>query len=60
MNWSDPGTFFAMGGHGIYVWGSMGVTTLAFCVEWLMLQQRRKSALLQIRQKQTAENEITQ
>jgi len=60
MNWSDPGSFFAMGVHGVYVWGAIGVTMLALCVEGLMLQQRRKSALRQIKRQQNTTSETTQ
>jgi heme exporter protein D len=24
MNWGSASEFFAMGGHGLYVWGSFG------------------------------------
>ena len=41
-SWSD---FFAMGGYGVYVWGSVGVFALFMLVEMLMLRQRRRAAL---------------
>ena len=33
--------FFHMGGYGLYVWGSFGVTALAMIVEPLLLRQQR-------------------
>lgn len=30
-HWQD---FFAMGGHGLYVWGSVGVVFAALLAEW--------------------------
>lgn len=34
-----------MGGYGQYVWGSVAITVVALCTEWLLLSQRRKVAL---------------
>ncbi len=45
MNWTNPAEFFAMGGYGQYVWGSVAITVVALCTEWLLLSQRRKVAL---------------
>ncbi|AEC20380.1 hypothetical protein PT7_1840 [Pusillimonas sp. T7-7] len=45
MNWTSPAEFFAMGGYGQYVWGSVAVTLVVLCAEWLLLRQRRKAAL---------------
>ena len=28
MNWNSPAEFFAMGGYGLYVWGSYAVTVV--------------------------------
>lgn len=46
MNWGSAGEFFAMGGYGLYVWGSYGVSALAVAVELLGLAARRKRARL--------------
>nr|WP_291750647.1 heme exporter protein CcmD [Limnobacter sp. UBA3528] len=40
-----------MGGYGQYVWGSVAVTLVALCTEWLLLRQRRKAALSQVKRK---------
>lgn len=43
--WNSWGQFFAMGGYGVYVWGSVGVFALFMLVEMLALRQRRRAAL---------------
>lgn len=47
MNWHSASEFFAMGGHGLYVWGSYGVALLLMVVEPLLAAKRRKEALRQ-------------
>ncbi len=42
MNWGD---FFAMGGYGLYVWGSYGVTVLCMAVEVILLLSRKRTLL---------------
>ena len=43
MNWSSWSEFIAMGGYGLYVWGSFGVTALLMVVEVASLRARRKA-----------------
>jgi heme exporter protein D len=33
MTWGSVNEFLAMGGYGLYVWGSYGVTILCIAVE---------------------------
>ena len=40
MNWSE---FFAMGGYGMYVWGSYGITALALILNLYLPWRRRKA-----------------
>jgi heme exporter protein D len=40
--WSSASDFLAMGGYGLYVWGSFGVTALALLMELLALRGRRR------------------
>ena len=40
MNWGSASEFFAMGGYGLYVWGSFGVTFAALLVEALLARKR--------------------
>lgn len=46
MKW---GEFFAMNGYAFYVWGSYGVAFLVFAVEILLVRNRRKKALRDLR-----------
>ena len=39
----DWGKFFEMGGYGLYVWGSYGVTALVMIGELLMLRIRKRN-----------------
>lgn len=49
MQWNNASEFFAMGGYGFYVWGSFGLCALAMIAEPLLVCQRRKQALKNIR-----------
>lgn len=40
-NWSDWSAFVAMGGYGLYVWGSFGMAGAVLAVELLSLRARR-------------------
>lgn len=43
MNWESWEAFWAMGGYGLYVWGSFGMTVLCIAGEiWLLGRQRRQ------------------
>ena len=46
MNW---GEFFAMNGYAFYVWGSYGVALLVFAVEIVLVRNRRKQTLRNLR-----------
>ncbi len=46
MNW---GEFFAMKGYAFYVWGSYGVAFLIFLVEIVLVRNRRRKALRELR-----------
>ncbi|MBC7717551.1 MAG: heme exporter protein CcmD [Pseudorhodobacter sp.] len=43
MNWASVSDFLAMGGYGLYVWGSFGVTAFVMLLEMWSLSARRKS-----------------
>ncbi|MEP7298057.1 MAG: heme exporter protein CcmD [Burkholderiales bacterium] len=45
MSWGSASEFFAMGGYGLYVWGSFGVAALCMLVEPLMAIKRHRDAL---------------
>jgi heme exporter protein D len=43
MNWGSLAEFLAMGGYGLYVWGSFGMCALLLAGECLSLVQRRRA-----------------
>ncbi|HSW06067.1 heme exporter protein CcmD [Aquabacterium sp.] len=44
MNWTSFDQFLHMGGYGLYVWGSYGVTLAVMLAEALMTRQRLRAA----------------
>ena len=55
LNWSSASEFLAMGGYGLYVWGSFGVTALVMLLEMWSLGARRRAL-----RDQTDDNESTE
>jgi heme exporter protein D len=55
MNWNSAGEFFAMGGYGLYVWGSFGVCVLGLALEPFLLSRRRQAILQSLRRHARAE-----
>lgn len=45
MIWHSATDFFAMGGYGLYVWGSYGLTAVLMAVEPVLAVRRRRQAL---------------
>ena len=44
MQWTSTSEFFAMGGYGLYVWGSYGVALALMLLEpWLAVRRRRRA-----------------
>ncbi len=43
MNWGGVNEFLAMGGYGLYVWGSYGVTFVLIALELASLAARRRA-----------------
>ena len=48
MTWGGWDAFWAMGGYGLYVWGSYAVTLLAMVAESALLRGRRKRIIAQL------------
>jgi heme exporter protein D len=44
MQWNSLNEFLAMGGYGVYVWPSFGVTALCMIWEVLILRRRHVAA----------------
>ena len=49
MIWNSWTEFWAMGGYGLYVWGSFGVTAMCVALEMIWVKNARAQALAQIR-----------
>ena len=45
MSWGSWSEFWAMGGYGLYVWGSYAVTAFLLALEVWLLRARRRTAL---------------
>ena len=48
MIWNSWTEFWAMGGYGLYVWGSFGVTALCVALEMIWVKNARAQTLAQI------------
>ena len=49
MSWGSLDNFLAMGGYGLYVWGSYGVTFALIVAELIVLARRKRNAIGRIR-----------
>ncbi len=57
MNWGSAAEFFAMGGHGFYVWGSFGACALLMLIEPILAGRRRNRALSELKREVAARKE---
>jgi heme exporter protein D len=57
--WNSFSDFLAMGGYGLYVWGSFGVTALALLVEPLIVSRNGKATIARLKRQQRAESRNT-
>ena len=56
IHWSSFSEFLAMGGYGLYVWGSFGVTALIMAVEPIVVARNRKATIARLRRQLRAES----
>ena len=56
MRWEIWSDFWFMGGYGLYVWGSMGMTALLLLVEMVQARLAHRRALALVRAEQSLEN----
>lgn len=57
MNWNSASEFLAMGGYGLYVWGSYSVCALWMLAEPLFVRRRHQVALRQCQDETNQETE---
>jgi heme exporter protein D len=50
VNWASAADFWAMGGHGFYVWGSYATVGAVIAIEIWLLKARRNSAVAEVKQ----------
>jgi heme exporter protein D len=56
MYWNSFSEFLAMGNHGLYVWGSVGVTFLLMALEPILLIRGRKSLIVRLKRQFRADH----
>jgi len=56
MNWGSASEFFAMGGYGLYVWGSYVVAALLMVAEPLLARHRQALARREAEQSREEES----
>jgi heme exporter protein D len=49
MSWASWADFWAMGGYGLFVWGSFGVTALALILELWQLRMAGRDSMKRLR-----------
>jgi len=55
MQWNSIGEFFAMGGYGLYVWGSFGVCAAAMVIEPILVGKRNRDILASLKRERLAD-----
>ena len=53
--WNSFSDFLAMGGYGLYVWGSFGVTALVMVAEPILAVRSRKALAARLKRQARAE-----
>lgn len=55
IHWNSFGDFIAMGGYGLYVWSSFGVTVLIMTVEPILVARNRKTTITRLKRQLRAD-----
>jgi heme exporter protein D len=53
--WNSASEFLAMGGYGLYVWGSMGACLLVCIFEPISLNLKRRALLAEVHEQGQAD-----
>jgi heme exporter protein D len=56
IHWNSFSDFLAMGGYGLYVWGSFGVTALIMAIEPIVVARNRKITVARLKRQLRAES----
>jgi heme exporter protein D len=54
--WNSFGDFIAMGGYGVYVWGSFGLTAAIMAIEPILVRRRLKTTQARLKRQLRAES----
>jgi heme exporter protein D len=57
--WNSFSDFLAMGGYGLYVWGSFGVTALIMAVEPIVVARNQNATKSRLKRQIRAESRST-
>jgi heme exporter protein D len=57
MNWASFSDFAAMGGYGLYVWGSFAMAALLMGLEPVLALRRHRQALRRLQEDDRAEDD---
>ena len=60
IHWNSFSDFLAMGGYGLYVWGSFGVTALIMVIEPIVVARNRKTTITRLKRQLRAESRSTE
>ncbi len=55
IHWNSFSDFMAMGGYGLYVWGSFGLTALIMIVEPIVVARNRKTTIARLKRQLRAD-----
>ncbi len=53
--WNSFADFLAMGGYGLYVWGSFGVTALVMVIEPILVARNQRASVARLKRQLRAE-----
>ena len=53
--WNSFADFLAMGGYGLYVWGSFGVTALVMVLEPILVARNQRASVARLKRQLRAE-----
>jgi len=57
IHWHSFSDFLAMGGYGLYVWGSFGLTALILIVEPIVAVRRRNNLVARLKRQIRADRD---
>ena len=55
IHWNSFSDFLAMGGYGLYVWGSFGATVLIMAIDPIVVARHRKTTIARLKRQMRAD-----